>query len=67
MKTITTWHVFGDGWDSWYDSIDEAQKAYREATEDDRYARVRLYEDISEIDGDTVGENYLDGQGDYPS
>lgn len=64
-QTITTWHVFGDGWDYWFDTIEEADKAYREACKD-KYANVRLYEDTSEIDGDTVEENYIAGQGEWP-
>lgn len=65
VKTVTTWHVFGDGWDEWYDSLPEAEQAYNEACSDP-LANVRLYEDTSEVDGDTVEEIYLIGQGSWP-
>lgn len=65
MKTITTYHVFADNWDDWFTTLAEAEKAYNELCTDE-YANVRLYEDTSEVDGDTVEENYLLGQGDWP-
>ncbi|MES1987279.1 MAG: hypothetical protein V4440_04475 [Pseudomonadota bacterium] len=65
VKTVTTYHVFGDGWDDWFDTFEEAKAAYDEACKEE-YANVRLYEDTSEIDGDTVEENYLEGQGEWP-
>lgn len=65
MNTITTYHVFGDGWDDWFDTLEEADRVYKEACQD-KNASVRLYEDISEVDGDTVEENYLVGQGSFP-
>ncbi len=64
-NTITTWHVFTDGYDEWYNTLEEADKAYKELCKDG-HANVRLYEDTSEVDGDTVEENYIIGQGDFP-
>lgn len=65
MKTITTYHVFTDGQDDWYDTLEQAEQAYNELCKD-KHANVRLYEDISEVDGDTVEESYLIGQGQFP-
>lgn len=65
MTTITTWHVFCDNYDEWYDTLEEATAAFKELCKDE-HANVRLYEDIAEKDGDTIEENYLDGQGEWP-
>ena len=62
--TVTTYHVFADNFDDWFDTLEAARAAYNELCTE--YTNVRLYEDISEVDGDTVEENYLDGQGEFP-
>lgn len=65
QATITTYHVFGDGWDDWFNTLAEAQAVYDDACKGGM-ANVRLYQDTSEVDGDTVEENYLQGQGGFP-
>jgi hypothetical protein len=63
-KLVTTWHVFADQWDDWFDTLEEATKVFKQLCEEG--GNVRLYEDISEVGGDTIEENHLDGQGDWP-
>lgn len=64
MKTTTTWHVFADGIDDWFDTVEQGKQAFDDLCKE--YTNVRIYEEISEIDGDTIDEMYLDGQGEFP-
>jgi hypothetical protein len=61
---ITTWHVFADNTDDWYNTLEEATAAYKKACEQN--SNVRLYEDVEEVGGDTSTEHYIDGQGEFP-
>lgn len=66
MKTITTWHVFGDNWDDWFETIEKARKCYDDYAKENPLANLRMYEEVSEVDGDMVTEDYVIGQNDFP-
>ncbi len=55
MANKLNYHVFGDGWDRWFESEKEARKLFEQST-----GPRRLYwQDENE-------EVYLDGRGPFP-
>jgi len=63
------YHVFCDGYDDWFEELEEAEKSYKELKNADE--NVRLYEEIFETeeeyeDGECSEENCLLSHGSYP-
>lgn len=56
-----SWHLFGDGWDEYYPTRKEAEKAYSQSD----CPNLRLYKEIS-YDDDAPDEQYIRGRGDFP-
>jgi hypothetical protein len=62
--TITTYHVFSDGRDEFLSDYAEAVRLFE--TWAAEHGNVRLYQDDSDEDGETVDENCLRAVGDFP-
>ena len=63
--TITTYHVFADNVDYWFDNYDEAKEAYDHLGKDG-YDNRRIYRETSTENSDEVDEEYVIGTGDFP-
>lgn len=67
VELVTSYHVFMDGRDDWVDTLEEAHDliiAWKDEYGDD--INWRIYIEESEVDGDMVNEDYLDGEGEFP-
>lgn len=58
------WHVFADNLDEFHETQAEGEKAYDRLIEE--HASVRLYFEVVDQDGDTIEEDHIKGQGDFP-
>lgn len=66
-EKYVSWHLFGDGWDEWYNTRKEAEQAYREAVQEaDGNINIRLYKEISFENEQEVEEEYIKGRGYFP-
>lgn len=65
IELVTTYHAFTDERDEWFNTIEEAEACIAEWRKEG-YTNLRIYVEESEPDGDTVNENYLWGEGDFP-
>lgn len=67
MNTVTCYHVFMDNRDDWTDTLEQAQDIVT-AWKDECGADIswRIYIEESEVDGDMINEDYLEGEGDFP-
>lgn len=63
--TITTYHVFSDGFDSFFSTRKEAEECYRGLAEKG-FRNRRIYKDVSDIEGEEVEEIYIKGAGEFP-
>lgn len=67
MKKYVSWHLFGDGWDEWYNTRKEAEAEYkRQVADSDGNINLRLYKDVSYEDDQEVEEQYVKGRGSFP-
>ena len=69
LKVEVWLHAFTDDWDEWFTGDNAEQKANEWIAERRKqgYINLRIYEQLNEIDGDMIEENYVFGEGDFPS
>ncbi len=58
------YHVFANGYDDFYPNYAKADEVYEKLIKEGR-VNVRLYWEIEE-DGETIEEDFIKGQGDFP-
>ena len=59
------WHVFTDHSDGFYFTEGEGLKAYDRLVNEGR-ANIRLYWEVTSESGDTIEEDHIKGQGEFP-
>lgn len=66
-KKYVSWHLFGDGWDEWYNTRKQAEEVYRENVKlAEGRINIRLYKTISFENEQECEEEYVKGRGDFP-
>lgn len=66
-KKYVDYHLFGDGWDEYYNTRKEADAEYRRRVQEaEGNINIRLYRDESFEDDLECEEIYIKGRGNFP-